>query len=112
MGDAVNLASRMEQIAQPGTVQIAEATYKLVAPVFEVEPLGGIEIKGRKDPLPAYRVIGPKAQPGKLRGIEGLTSTLIGRSKELDQLRGTLEQLRQGRGGIVCFVCGGGLGKR
>ena len=111
MGDAVNLASRMEQIAQPGTVQIAEATYKLVAPVFEVEPLGGIEIKGRKDPLPAYRVIGPKAQPGKLRGIEGLTSTLIGRSKELDQLRGTLEQLRQGRGGIVCLLGEAGLGK-
>jgi len=111
MGDAVNVASRMEQTAQPGTVQIAEATYKLVAPVFEVEPLGGIEIKGHKDPLPAYRVIGPKAQPGPLRGIEGLTSALIGRSKELDQLRETLEQLRQGRGGIVCLLGEAGLGK-
>ncbi|HLE04330.1 MAG TPA: adenylate/guanylate cyclase domain-containing protein, partial [Anaerolineales bacterium] len=111
MGDAVNVASRMEQTAQPGTVQIAEATYKLVAPVFEVEPLGGIEIKGHKDQLPAYRVIGPKAQPGPLRGIEGLTSALIGRSKELNQVSGTLEQLRQGRGGIVCLLGEAGLGK-
>ena len=111
MGDAVNVASRMEQTAQPGTVQIAEATYKLVAPVFEVEPLGGIEIKGHKDPLPAYQVIRPKAQPGKLRGIEGLSSALIGRAKELDQLSGTLAQLRQGRGGIACLLGEAGLGK-
>jgi predicted ATPase/class 3 adenylate cyclase len=111
MGDTVNVASRMEQTAQPGTVQIAEATYKLVGPLFEIESLAGIEIKGKKDPVQAYRVIRPKAQPGKLRGIEGLTSTLIGRAKELDQLSGTLEQLRQGRGGIVCLLGEAGLGK-
>ena len=42
MGDAINLAARMEQTAEPGTVQIAEDTYRLVAPIFETEPLGGI----------------------------------------------------------------------
>ncbi len=111
MGDAVNVASRMEQTALPGTVQIAEPTYKLVAPLFDLEPLGGMEVKGRKDRVSAYRVISAKAQPGKLRGIEGLTSALIGRSKELDQLGGTLDQLRQGRGGIACLVGEAGLGK-
>ena len=40
MGDAINLAARMEQTAEPGTVQISADTYNLVAPLFDVEPLG------------------------------------------------------------------------
>ena len=47
MGDAVNVAARMEQTAEPGTVQITEDTYRLVADLFEVEPLGRIELKGK-----------------------------------------------------------------
>ena len=111
MGDAVNVASRMEQTALPGTVQIAEPTYKLVAPLFDLEPLGGMEIKGRKDPVAAYRVTGPKAQPGRLRGIEGLSAQLIGRSKELEQIKKALADLREGRGGILCLLGEAGLGK-
>ncbi len=61
LGDAINLAARMEQTAQPGTVQIAEPTYKLVAPVFDVESLGRIEVKGKDEPVPAYRVMAAKA---------------------------------------------------
>ena len=47
LGDAINLAARMEQNAQPGTVQIAEATYKLAAPLFDFEDLGEIERVGQ-----------------------------------------------------------------
>ena len=43
MGDAINLAARMEQTAEPGTVQIAEDTYRLVAPLFETASLGGYQ---------------------------------------------------------------------
>ncbi len=111
MGDTVNLASRMEQTAEPGTLQIAEATYRLVAPLFEVEPLGEIEVKGKRQPVTAYRVVAPKTQPGRLRGIEGLTSPLIGRARELEQLDQALEQVRQGRGGIAYLLGDAGLGK-
>ena len=48
MGDAVNVAARMEQTAEPGTVQITEDTYRLVADLFDVEPLGGVELKGKR----------------------------------------------------------------
>ena len=49
MGDAVNVAARMEQTADPGTVRIAEDTYRLVAELFDVEPLA--EVTGRGDDL-------------------------------------------------------------
>ena len=55
MGDAINLAARMEQTAQPGTIQISEDTYRLVAPLFEFEDLGALEIKGRSEPVRAWR---------------------------------------------------------
>lgn len=54
MGDAVNLAARMEQTAKPGTVQITGETYRIVAPWVDVESLGGIEAKGKSEPVPAY----------------------------------------------------------
>ncbi|MFQ6029368.1 MAG: adenylate/guanylate cyclase domain-containing protein, partial [Dehalococcoidia bacterium] len=79
MGDAINLAARMEQTAQPNTVQVAEDTYRLIAPLFEVEDLGGIEVKGKSEPVRAYRVLNLKEDPGRLRGIEGLDAPLIGR---------------------------------
>lgn len=111
MGDAVNVAARMEQTAQPGTVQIAENTHRLIAPLFEFEPLGGIEVKGKSEPVMAYRVLRPKAQPGRLRGIEGLDSPLVGRSAELGTLRRVVADLRAGRGHIVCVMGEAGLGK-
>ena len=111
MGDAVNLAARMEQTAQPGTVQISGHTHKLIAPLFEFVSLGGIEVKGKAEPVPAYQVIKPKASPGRLRGIEGLNAPLIGRDKELQTLRRVVNEARQGRGQIACLVGEAGLGK-
>jgi class 3 adenylate cyclase/tetratricopeptide (TPR) repeat protein len=111
LGDAINLAARMEQNAQPGTVQIAEATYKLVAPLFDFEDLGEIEVRGKAKPVQSYRVLGPKADPGRLRGLEGLESALVGRDAELHTLRGAIIELRQGRGGIVSIMGEAGLGK-
>jgi class 3 adenylate cyclase/tetratricopeptide (TPR) repeat protein len=111
MGDAVNLAARMEQTAQPGTVQISGNTHKLIAPLFEFESLGGIEVKGKAEPVPAYQVLKPKASPGRLRGIEGLNAPLIGRDQELATLKRVADDLRRGRGGIVCLIGEAGLGK-
>ncbi len=100
MGDAVNLAARMEQTAQAGTIQIAEDTQRLVAPIFDLESLGGIEVKGKSAPVGAYRVLGAKAQPGRLRGIKGVSAPLIGR--ERDGARSGLRGAGRGRGQIVC----------
>jgi len=111
LGDTVNVASRMEQSAKPGTVQIAGDTYKLVAPLFEFDDLGGIEVKGKSEPVHAYLVLRPKAEPGSLRGIEGLDAPLVGREREMKILRDAISNLRQGRGQIVSVMGEAGLGK-
>ncbi len=111
MGDAINLAARMEQTAEPGTVQIAEDTYRLVAPLFETEPLGGIKVKGKTELVLSYRVLGRKAMPDRLRGIEGLEAPLVGRSNEWERLQEVVDNLERGIGGIVCLLGEAGLGK-
>jgi class 3 adenylate cyclase/tetratricopeptide (TPR) repeat protein len=111
MGDAVNLAARMEQTAQPGTVQISEHTHKLIEPLFDLESLGGIEVKGKREPVFAYRPLRLKAQPGRLRGIEGLNSPLIGRDREINVLKARVEDLARGNGQIVSVIGEAGLGK-
>ena len=111
MGDAVNLAARMEQTAQSGTIQITDETYRLVAPWIEAELLGGITIKGKKDPITTYRVIGRKAQPSRARGIAGLSSPLVGRDKEFEKLQSLFEKLMEGHGQILALIGEAGLGK-
>jgi len=111
MGDAVNLAARMEQTAAPGTVQITEDTYRLVANQFEFEALGGIEVKGKAESMPAYRVLNKIEGQAPTRGIAGLHSALVGRQEELSLLQGHIDRLRQGHGQIVSVIGEAGLGK-
>lgn len=111
MGDAVNLAARMEQTAEPGMVRISENTYRRVAHLFDVEALGGVQVKGKRAPAQAYRVIGQKAQPGPLGGIEGLSAPLVGRQAEIEKFKDVFADLKQGRGGIVCLIGEAGIGK-
>ena len=110
IGDAINLAARMEQTAQVGTIQISDETYKLVAPFFDVEPLGEIEVKGKSAPIKTYRVLGAKSAPGNLRGLEGLSSPLVGRDVQLSSLKDRLKDLAEGRGSVVAVVGEAGLG--
>ena len=111
LGDAINMAARMEQTAQAGTIQVSADTHRLVAPLFEFEDLGEIEVKGRDEPVPAYRALHPKAERGRVRGIEGLDAPLIGRDSEVRTLMDAVAALRQGRGQIVSLMGEAGLGK-
>ena len=111
IGDAINLAARMEQTAAVGTIQISEETYKLVAPYFEVKPLGEVEVKGKSAPIKTYRVTGVKSTPGHLRGLEGLSSPLVGRETQLALLNQRLRHLAEGAGSFVAVIGEAGLGK-
>jgi len=111
IGDAINLAARMEQTAAPGTVQISDQTYKLVAPLFDFEALGEVEVKGKAAPIKTYRPLGLKTSPGHLRGLEGLSSPLVGREAQLALLNQQLNQLKIGVGSIVTVIGEAGLGK-
>ncbi len=111
IGDAINLAARMEQTALPGTVQISDETYKLVAPFFDFEALGEVEVKGKAAPIKTYRPLALKKSPGRLRGLEGLTSPLVGRDEQLNLLSQQLKQLKIGAGAFVSVIGEAGLGK-
>jgi class 3 adenylate cyclase/tetratricopeptide (TPR) repeat protein len=111
MGDAVNLASRIEASAEPGTVQVSANTHKLIAPLFDFDDLGEIQVKGKIEPVQAYRVLKPKAEPGQIRGIKGLDSPLIGRDDEMNKLKRVVEELQDGRGQVVSVMGEAGLGK-
>lgn len=111
VGDAVNMAARMEQNAQPGSVFISEATHKLIAPLFNFERVEGLEVKGRLAPVTAYRVLGTRQQPGSLRGVTGLQAPLIGRVTQLETLLTALDELKNGQGQIVSVTGEAGLGK-
>ena len=111
LGDAINLAARMEQTAEPGTIQISADTHRLIEPIFTFEDLGGIQVKGKEEPVQTYRVLGIKATPGQIRGIEGLEAPLIGRDSEMHTLRGIVIELREGRGQVVSVMGEAGLGK-
>jgi len=111
MGDAINVAARMEASAAPGTVLIAADTQRLVAPLFEFEDLGLIDVRGKSEPVGAYRVLHRREAPLRERGIEGLDSPMVGRDREMDVLRGLVTTLSQGRGQIVSVMGEAGLGK-
>jgi class 3 adenylate cyclase/tetratricopeptide (TPR) repeat protein len=111
LGDAINLAARMEQTAEPGTVRLAENTHRLVEHFFELEPLGPIEVKGKDRPVLAFRALRARVHPERTRSLSGLMAPLVGRERELAELRTILRGLRASVGHIVLVIGEAGLGK-
>jgi predicted ATPase len=101
----------MESAAEPGTTLITGDTHRLVCSLFDAESLGRIEVKGKAEPVPVYRILASKSVARKLRGTSGLESPLVGREVELGVLNRALERLNAGVGGIVTLVGEAGIGK-
>ncbi|HEX2240082.1 MAG TPA: adenylate/guanylate cyclase domain-containing protein [Actinomycetota bacterium] len=107
MGDAVNVASRLEQIAEPGTIVIGQRTARSVRDHFELRELDAVMVKGKSGPLTAFVLVGPRdAAAPQLR------APLVGREAELNKLRATLQQVtHDGEPQIVAVVAEPGAGK-
>src|SRR5210317_1086049 len=112
VGDTVNLASRMEGLAEPGTTYITEDTFKLTEGFFRFEALGKKEIKGKTKRIKVYRVIAPNARRARfdVSAERGLTP-FIGRNRELELLLDGFERAKNGRGQAFSIISEAGQGK-
>jgi class 3 adenylate cyclase/predicted ATPase len=111
MGDEVNIAARMESAAEPGTILITESTRNLIKNDFEILSLGPVQVKGKSEPINTYRILDVKKSENTEQNISRFNSPLIGRDRELNELQKTLNELRNGLGGIVSIIGESGLGK-
>jgi len=111
MGDAINLASRMQTAAEPNTILISENTHRLITRLFEFEDRGQIAVKGKEEPIQTYRPIRERKGATRQRGIAGLQSPMVGRESEYAQLMQVLANTRAGRGAVVAIIGEAGLGK-
>ena len=111
IGDAVNLAARLQSAAQPGGILISEATARLVRASIELEAQGAILVKGKAEPVAVYKVIRGKVAPEGGRGFEELYSQMVGRETELGLLRSALDALLKGHGQILTIFGEAGIGK-
>ncbi|MBE0696895.1 MAG: DUF2791 family P-loop domain-containing protein [Anaerolineaceae bacterium] len=113
MGEALTIASRMENLAEPGTVLVSDNTYRLVRNQFEWLLLGEIPIKGMSHPMPVFRPLVhiKTVEPGQDELAYGFTYGIIGRKKEQQVLKKSIEDLYAGRGAIFLVNGVKGMGK-
>ena len=112
VGDTVNLASRMEGLAEPGTTYVSEETFKLTEGLFRFEAFGEKAIKGKEEPVRVYRVIAPSTRRTRfdVSAERGLTP-FIGRERELELLLDGFERAKAGRGQAFSIMAEAGVGK-
>lgn len=112
MGDAVNIAARLEDLSEPGEILVGHDTFRLTRVVFDYEPLPDVRVKGKDDPIRVYRLGGARSRPADARRVAvGSESPIVGRADELARLGGAIARLERGSGGRIAIVAEAGLGK-
>jgi class 3 adenylate cyclase/tetratricopeptide (TPR) repeat protein len=110
VGDPVNVAARLEQLAPPGEIFVGERTYRLVRDAIQVEPVEPLDAKGKSEPLAAYRLLHvvEGAEPFTRR----LDAPMVGRENELSQLWQAFERAVRERTPYLFTILGAaGIGK-
>jgi class 3 adenylate cyclase/predicted ATPase len=112
VGETPNLAARLQGIAEPNTVVIAESTRKLLGNLFELQDLGAKEVKGIAEPVSAWAVLRPSSVEGRFEALHatGLTA-LVGREEELELLLRRWSKAKTGEGQVVLLSGEAGIGK-
>jgi predicted ATPase/class 3 adenylate cyclase len=108
-GDAVNVAARLEQAAGAQEILLGDLTYRLVRDYVDVEPVEPLELKGKSEPVPAYRLLGVRSDAERPRRLD---APMIGRDSEVASLRTALDEATQERRCRLVTVIGdAGVGK-
>jgi class 3 adenylate cyclase len=106
LGDATNVAARLESQATPGTIVVGEETARRLAGRFVTEPLGEVTVKGRAEPVATWRLV--SAEPV---GEVPASRPLVGREAEIGRLNAMLDRLVSGQGQVTLVVGEAGIGK-
>jgi predicted AAA+ superfamily ATPase len=112
VGETPNLAARLQGVAEPNSVVIAESTRKLIGDLFELENLGPKELKGIAGPVRAWVALRQASVEGRFEAFHasGLTE-LVGREEELDLLLRRWSKAKTGEGQVVLLSGEPGIGK-
>src|SRR5262249_34013785 len=112
VGETPNLAARLQSIADPSAVVIAENTRKLLGNLFEFEDLGAKDLKGVSGPVQAWAALRPSVVESRFEALHasGLTE-LVGREEELELLLRRWSKAKAGEGQVVLLSGEPGIGK-
>lgn len=110
-GGTVNITSRIKFAGPAMSVLVTGNTYRFIAPYFDCQDLGSLEVKGMTDPLHVFQVKAAREVFGRTRGFADLESPMVGRDQELATLFHLCEAIRMGLGRTVLIVGEPGLGK-
>jgi predicted ATPase/class 3 adenylate cyclase len=112
VGETPNLAARLQALAQPNQIVVSAATRAMLGDHFDLEDLGGYELKGFAEPVPACRVLSARDVESRFAATRtGSSAPLVGRQEEMGLLLRAWEGSRQGRGQVVLIQGDAGVGK-
>jgi class 3 adenylate cyclase/tetratricopeptide (TPR) repeat protein len=111
VGETPNLAARLQGVAEPNTVVIADSTRKLLGSLFELQDLGGKDLKGIAEPVRAWAALHASSIESRFEALRTATTPLVGREEEVDLLLRRWEQAKRGDGCVVLISGEPGIGK-
>jgi class 3 adenylate cyclase len=111
VGETPNLAARLQALAEPNAVIIADVTRRQVGALFEIVDLGPLELKGFAEKQRAWRVLGESGVESRFAAFRSGETPLVGRAEELDLLLRRWSQAKTGEGRVVLLSAEPGIGK-
>src|SRR5215470_15263637 len=111
VGETPNLAARLQALARPGTLVVADSTRRQIGMLFEIEDLGPQPLAGFAEAQPAWRVIGESGVLSRFEALRSGITPLVGRDEERDLLTRRWQQAKSGEGRVVLVSGEPGIGK-
>jgi class 3 adenylate cyclase/tetratricopeptide (TPR) repeat protein len=111
MGETVNLAFRLQELAEPGSILVGEAVYRQTEHLYDYRCLGDFEVKGFERPLPIFSVGAAREVRISAQPLGDISLPWTGRERDVAHLRDLSQRLVTGQGGVVVISGEAGLGK-
>src|ERR1700719_3836690 len=111
VGEPPTLAARLQALATPNTLVIAEAPRRQIGELFDLEDLGPQQLAGFAEPQPAWRVVGESGEVSRFEALRSGETPLVGRDEEIELLGRRWEQAKSGEGRVVLISGEPGIGK-